>query len=297
MAIGAHSQATFVFGDTKFSVVYAARAERKAMRSEKHSHTQYELHIFNVGGGYINGCGRTIKFAKNTAVLIPPGTDHEVFSDPDDLPIVMGVTFSFKKAPSSSRADAKLFSYFSKYMPAEGEIAVLKDKFFTDFARKFMEESESDPALASALIINMLEGLFLNIIRLLSKPRTSERVPLSSYRTTSIANDAALARNFEDYLSMPGCTLTSLAARLNMCPRNVQKILKKIYGLTFSEKITEIRLDKAVKSILRTERSLSDIAKESGYNQYASFRRAFIKRFGMSPTEYRELEKRKSNNA
>ena len=289
MAIGNHSQATFIFGDTKISVVYAAGGERHAIYSERHAHSQYEMQLFDVGGGYINGCGKRIKFAKNTAVLIPPNTEHEVFSDPNDPPVVIGVTFSYKKAPSSSpRSDARLYSYFERLMPKEGEIAVLKDKCFSDFIKKFTEESEPDPTLASVLITNLLSGLFLNVLRLLSGPRSSERVPLSSYKTTAIANDAVLARNLEDYLLMPGCTLTTLAAKLNMCPRNVQKTLQKIYGMTFTDKITDIRLGKALKKIEDTSIPLTEIAKSAGYNQYPSFRRAFIKRFGVSPSEYRE---------
>ena len=288
MGIGSHSQSTFVFGDTKFSVIYSANNERKSIRSERHTHSHFELHIFDVGGGFINTCGKRIKFAKNTAVLIAPGTEHEVFSDPDDLPVVMGVTFIFEKAPSTApRNEAKLYSYFKKYMPTEGEVAVLKDKFFSDFTKKFFDESESDPTLASVLIINLLEGLFLNVIRLLSGSRSGERVPLSSYKTTSIVNDVVLLRNIEDYLSLPECTLTLLASKLNMCPRNVQKILKKLYGKTFSEKIAELRLQKALKLIKGTDKPLYDIAKAVGYNQYPSFRRAFITQFGMSPSEYR----------
>ena len=293
MGIGIHSQSTFVFGDTKFSVIYASSCERKPINSSHHAHSQYEFHIFSAGSGYISGCGKTIRFTKNTAVLIAPGTVHEIKSDDNDPPIVMGVTFSFKKAPSyAPRLDAKLYSYFEKYMPKEGEIAVLKDKFFGDFAKKFAEESESDPIVASVLIINLLEALFLNILRLLRGSMGGERVPLSSYRTTAIANDAVLARNIEDYLRMNGCTLTTLSSKLNMSPRNTQKILKKLYGVTFSEKIAEIKLNIATQEMIETDLPLSEISKIAGYNQYPTFRRAFIKEYGVSPSEYREKKRK-----
>ena len=289
MAAGTHSQATFIFGDAKLSVVYAANNKRQQIKSERHKHSQYEIYIFDVGSGYLAGAGKRIKFARNTLVIIPPNTHHEVFSEDNDPPIAMTVTFSYKKAPTSSpRTDAKLFSYLERLLPKEGEIAVLRDKYFGEFIKRFLNESEPDPTLASVLIINLLEGLILNVIRLLSGRRSDKIVPLSSYKTTSIANDAVLARNLEDYMIIPGCTLTTLAQKLNMCPRNTEKVLKKIYGMTFSEKIAEIRLTKAIKKMETTDLSLTEIAREVGYNQYPSFRHAFIKAYGMRPSEYRE---------
>ena len=287
MPIGKHNQASFIFGDTKFSVIYSVSDKRRVIHSERHTHSQFEVHMFDVGGGYMSACGKRIKFAKNTVVLTPPNTEHEVFSDDNDLPLVMGLTFSYKKAPSGASTNAKLYSYFSRLLPKEGEIAVLKDKFFGELMRKFREESESDPTLASVLIINMLESFFLQILRLLSDNK-GERVPISSYKTTSITNDAVLIRNFEDYLSVPGCTLTYLSSKLNMCPRNTQKIFKRIFGMTFQEKMAEIRLSRAIKKIESTDMPLTDIAKEVGYNQYPTFRHAFIKKFGITPSEYSE---------
>jgi AraC-like DNA-binding protein len=77
-----------------------------------------------------------------------------------------------------------------------------------------------------------------------------------------------------------------------MSPRNTQKILKKLYGVTFSEKIAEIKLNIATQKMIDTDLPLSEISKIAGYNQYPTFRRAFIKEYGVSPSEYREKERK-----
>ena len=170
----------------------------------------------------------------------------------------------------------------------KNEVVILKNKYFGDFCRRFYAESEADPTLASFIIINMIEELFLNVLRTLkTNYDKSNASSILSYKTSAITSEIVLAKNIEDYMNMPGCTLTVLADKLNMCPRNTQKIIKRIYGQSFSQRQADIRLKRAIYLIEKTDLSFTEIAKAVNYNQYASFRKAFINKFGISPSEYK----------
>ena len=113
-------------------------------------------------------------------------------------------------------------------------------------------------------------------------------LPIYSYMSTAITNEVILSKTVENYLKEPGCNLSGLSEKLNMCPRNTQKTVKRIFGKNFSEKLREIRLNNALLYLCDDTLTLAEIARLTNYNQYASFRKAFIVEYGISPSEYRE---------
>ncbi len=284
-----HNEKTFISSDVKLFTVYSKIADSVLPASPLHAHSQYELFVFASGSGYVQGRESRMRFSKNTAILISPHTEHSIVAA--DSPVAcISITFNYKKVgDGSKRGGDRLSEYFERLMPKERSIILLKDKYFGKFERSFASKSEADPKLASLLIANMLEGLFLHIIRLLNNAKKKgEDVSIFSYKSHAISNDVILERNIEYYMNSPSCTLSGLAKYLNMCPRNTQKVLQKIFGRTFSEMSADRRLTRAVHLMETTELQLLEIAKNVGYNQYASFRKAFIARYGKSPSAYRE---------
>jgi len=72
---------------------------------------------------------------------------------------------------------------------------------------------------------------------------------------------------------------------------NVQyfvRIFKRNIGCSPYQYITSYRLKEARK-MLRTDAPITEIAKKTGYNDIKSFSRSFKKKFGVSPTEFRNF--------
>lgn len=67
-----------------------------------------------------------------------------------------------------------------------------------------------------------------------------------------------------------------------------RKIKNATKGQTVMEFITERRLKQAVKLLTATDRTMLDIATVCGFGDAITFRRAFIRRFGTTPSQYRE---------
>ncbi|MEM8575040.1 MAG: helix-turn-helix transcriptional regulator [Pseudomonadota bacterium] len=81
----------------------------------------------------------------------------------------------------------------------------------------------------------------------------------------------------------------TLASSIGLSPRYTQELLNET-GRTFSERVLELRLQKALKMLSDTKfagTKVSAIAYACGFNEVSYFNRCFRRRFGASPTQYR----------
>lgn len=105
-------------------------------------------------------------------------------------------------------------------------------------------------------------------------------------------NGVSVSSEIVSYIRMhynePELCVMQLADRFDMHRTLISKAVKAATGVTFSDYLQTLRLGKAIEMLEVGERSLSDIAVEVGYASYLSFKRAFMRCYGVSPREYRE---------
>ncbi|UUM29811.1 helix-turn-helix domain-containing protein [Vibrio japonicus] len=83
---------------------------------------------------------------------------------------------------------------------------------------------------------------------------------------------------------------TSTAAKLlYVSERSLQRRLKSTVEKTFTEYLTEVRLDNACRRLLAGEK-VAEVAFECGFNDPSYFSQRFKHRFGMSPTQFIEQQ-------
>lgn len=80
-------------------------------------------------------------------------------------------------------------------------------------------------------------------------------------------------------------TVEMLADELHLSPRQVGRVINEYFGMSFSELLTDTRLENAKYLIDHTDRSLTDIALGTGFRSYNGFWKAFRKKYGVSPNE------------
>lgn len=78
------------------------------------------------------------------------------------------------------------------------------------------------------------------------------------------------------------------ADKLNMSSRNLNLITQAVFGKSATEIIETRKLMEARRLLLTTEKSVSEIGFELGYNEKSYFSRVFRKKTGMTPTLFRE---------
>lgn len=111
------------------------------------------------------------------------------------------------------------------------------------------------------------------------RPRTHE-----SRRRLYVMARVVITRHYRQPL-----TLASVARALASSPRQIQRAFEQFGGASFSEQLMERRLSVAA-DVLLEQRSIpvADVARLVGYRQGSHFARAFRRRYGVSPAEFRE---------
>jgi len=82
-------------------------------------------------------------------------------------------------------------------------------------------------------------------------------------------------------------TIEAIAERLNLSPRHFTRKFKQLLGVTPADFVEELRLDEARWLLVNARDPIAKVAENVGYSSDDTFRRAFERRFGVAPTEYR----------
>jgi AraC-like DNA-binding protein len=79
-----------------------------------------------------------------------------------------------------------------------------------------------------------------------------------------------------------------LAMRCGCSVRHMNKLLRELLGVSLRTKQREIRLNKAQQLLAETHLQVAQVARACGFGEQTSFSVEFKRRFGVTPTEWRE---------
>lgn len=83
-------------------------------------------------------------------------------------------------------------------------------------------------------------------------------------------------------------SIQELAEDMKVSTRQVNRILHAMFKMSFTEKLVEMRLEEAANRIIETSLPFETISRECGFNSYRYFFDCFRKKFGMSPSTFRQ---------
>ena len=98
-----------------------------------------------------------------------------------------------------------------------------------------------------------------------------------------------MKENYRNSLS-----LEKVAEEFGYSPTYLSRMFQKYAGITFKDHVQDIRLGHAVKDLESREYSITEAAIRNGFSGSKALARAFRKKYGILPSEYREERKRKS---
>jgi transcriptional regulator GlxA family with amidase domain len=81
-------------------------------------------------------------------------------------------------------------------------------------------------------------------------------------------------------------SVASLAARAGMGARHFARVFRETFGETPARYVETLRLEQARERLLQSGRSIESVAHSVGYRSADVFRRAFERRYGVSPAHY-----------
>lgn len=91
--------------------------------------------------------------------------------------------------------------------------------------------------------------------------------------------------------STDNLSVLQLASKAGLNRRSLTEGFKNAYGVSVSQYVSEIRLARAKTLVLETDKPMTEIAFDAGYNHLSSFSRAFTHCFGASPQKLRQQKR------
>lgn len=85
--------------------------------------------------------------------------------------------------------------------------------------------------------------------------------------------------------------INDVAALVNMTPSAFSHFFKKRTQRSFSDYLSDLRIGNAARLLIESEKTVSEICYESGFNNISNFNRAFKEKKGCTPTEFRSQQK------
>ncbi|OAB39362.1 hypothetical protein PMSD_05420 [Paenibacillus macquariensis subsp. defensor] len=92
-----------------------------------------------------------------------------------------------------------------------------------------------------------------------------------------------------DYCNSNLC-LNSIADELSMSPIYFSRLYKQLTTKALSDKISEMRLNKAKELLMTSEYTIVDIAEKTGFTSSSYFYRLFKNSTGITPSDYRKIQ-------
>jgi transcriptional regulator GlxA family with amidase domain len=97
----------------------------------------------------------------------------------------------------------------------------------------------------------------------------------------------ARAREFVNAHLNETIKMRAVADHVHLCPQHFCKKFRNATGITFTEYVSRLRVDKAKKLLLDNGNRVSEVAFECGFGSIPQFYRAFHRHTRVSPSAYR----------
>lgn len=250
-----------------------------------HSHKNFELNYITSGVGRRIVGDNISGFERGDLVLMGPDLPHcwEVLdTEGDQEPTCIVTHFSENIAESD----------FFKMPELEKVVVLLKQanrgiRFKTDNDAK-IREILTDMSCSKGLeyYIGLLK-IFNHLIKIEDRVKLSNPINRSSVFSKNIEK----VNKVYEYVFQnihEGIRLDEAASVLNMAPSSFCRFFKKKTGNTFMEYVKNVRVGIAAKLLAETDKQITQICFESGYNNLANFNHYFKANMGKTPSEYRK---------
>ena len=180
-------------------------------------------------------------------------------------------------------------------------LACLKDYFDEDDYVLFSRQSQADNIKLVQLITDMFDtyrqkqfayelkvkGLFMELLYLLVTEFMSKEEDQSSIRHKKQLDKLSKITAYMKANYNQDITLERVADRFGFSPTYLSRMFHKYANVNYKTYLLNLRTEHGLKEMMNTDHSLSEVAFNNGFPNSRAFAKAFHKRFGCLPSEYR----------
>ncbi len=234
-----------------------------------HIHEEIELVFVKRGGGIAYCDGKKYQLAENSVFLIFPNQVHQYDK------CVKGEYVILIIRPS------ELFGYnkvFAESMPASAILELQEESgenilyLLENALKEFKEDGYS---IITAAYLTALFGKLFKLYKLKNATVSSDTVSqILQYCTAHYKENI---------------TVEDVADKLHLSRSSVSHTFSNRLSISFCDYINSLRLNDAVYLLKNKNYPITEIADMSGFPTIRTFNRAFLKKYGVSPSVYKKL--------
>lgn len=254
---------------------------------EDHTHNYYEFYFFLEGDVTIMIEGEEYVLKTGDVVLIPPKIRHHARIHSQDVPYRRFVFWISKEYCSRLLERSKDYGYLMQHVLVSRKYIFHNDviTFNTIQSKVFLliEEMQSERFGKEAKIELCVSDLVLHLNRIVHERNypKSEKEELSLYQS--------IIFYIEDHLD-EDLSLERLAKEFYVSKYYIAHLFKDSIGMSIHQYITKKRLLACREAILGST-GISTAYQMFGFGDYSSFYRAFKKEYGISPKEFKDMQR------
>ena len=276
----------------QFQDVFTIRHPRFT-RHQSHRHNYFELNFVVKGEGTFYFEETEHVLHEGEVCIIAPGSTHD-FVINDDTSIVYTVCIrksTFESTFTSLMSHEDLLSGFFRQILRDDERSNYLRLFTGNnmecriFLRKLLLESSHPDEYSNACCIDLINLFFTNLLRNYSKT--------IAFYNYELGSDFSLVLQYIQH-NYQNLTLASLAEFFHYSEPHLCTLIKQNTGKNYTDLIKNLRLRDAKNLLINTNQKINEIAEQIGYNSADHFSRVFRQTYGMSPAEFRKLNKKDS---
>ena len=250
-----------------------------AIAAHAHTSTSYEIHYTVKGRGSVTIDGQKYPVESDTLYITGPSVSHTRTSDRSAPVTEYCLCFNCRQSLSSQSGFFALFAETTFWIGQD------KGRLFPLLKQLIEENRQPQPGTAE-MSETILKQIIITLTRICCHPHQRKAVPvpmpaMPHTKLIPIIEDAFFYR----YQTL---TLEELAEILHLSVRQTQRFLRRSFGKTFSQKLTEARMAAAAQLLLNTGLSVTEISERTGFSSIEHFSSSFKRFTGFSPTQFRK---------
>jgi AraC-like DNA-binding protein len=261
------------------SSFYAYQFQVPFFEFKWHYHPEYELTYIVKGNGY-RIVGNTYEnYTEGDLVLLGPNLPHTWTGKAIENESFEAIVIQFSK------------EFITSFLGFDEAYSI--KKLLENSARGIAFEATQELVQAIKTLIEK-EGLdrILQLIFALNQLAQSNYTLITPNTFHTIASKKSELRINEVCLFIQNnfnsnITLKQVASQIYLTESNFCKFFKKATGKTFSDYLNEIRINEASRLLLQTDKTISQISFECGFETLSYFNRVFLKKKNQTPSVFR----------
>jgi AraC-like DNA-binding protein len=262
------------------SSFHAFRYQVPYFQFKWHYHPEFELTYIVKGNGY-----RIV------------GNSYEPFNDGDLVLLGSNLPHTWSgKADGDVNSDAIVIQFSSEFILPFLELnESLLIKNMLDSSLRGINFEPDEQLVTKIIEITETNGVerilkLISILDILSKKQIKLIAPNTFHNVVSKKSEVRINKvclfiqnNFQNKIY-----LKEVADLIYLTESNFCKFFKKATGKTYSDYVNEIRINEASRLLIQSDKTISQISFECGFETLSYFNRVFLNKKGITPSVYRK---------